>query len=498
MTCRAHWSGSSVRVDRVVFFGGANCYDVRCMWPKRVQYLRKHRLLNDGAGGPAKENISHIGLLPGVWRSLFIHSPAEGCEEVAGVVLGWRRTADRHVLSKAIGPRVAVCCDVGDEVSPEADYMVLVIPVPAVFEGHSQFAGAGIAGKCGIGEGVGVVPNLHLLHLAEVVGAIKRDDLDVRLLEIVVGASRPPEPELIAGPGRADNAVAGEGIPVGPVKVFCQPILVVRRDRCRRVVRPTRNADITPEVGVRPFLQGIHGEFGIAVVSRPEDLVAGVLCEMFPPNFGTRRIRRIGELKGDGATCLNTSERRAHDLKSCGAFITAACVPAYVERVVSNRKVGKIGAGTFAEETGRQIPIGPCRAVAVLDLGRTRHSETVPGALQKPDEAVDRRRVLDDLVAAEPDGIVRKYRCRIKDLEGAAAVGRESDVPVDGDEDHPVAARTARLCAGRGRVAAASESGSCHPHRIVYIEPDGRRIPNWCGLDLGAGRRSSAGRFRIS
>src|SRR5215467_5462573 len=100
----------------------------------------------------------------------------------AGVVLGWRRTADRHVLSKAIGPRVAVCCDVGDEVSPEADYMVLVIPVPAVFEGHSQFAGAGIAGKCGIGEGVAVVPNLHLLHLAEVVGAIKRDDLDVRLI----------------------------------------------------------------------------------------------------------------------------------------------------------------------------------------------------------------------------------------------------------------------------------------------------------------------------
>src|SRR5262249_50629572 len=150
-----------------------------------------------------------------------------------------------------------------------------------------------------------------------------------------------------------------------------------------------------------------------------EDLVAGVLREMFAPYLRTRRIRRIGELERDGTTCLNARKRRAHYLESRGASSTAACVPAYVERVVSNRKVGIIRAGTFAEKCGRQVPIGPRRPIAVLDIGRSCHGEAVTSALQKPDEAVDRRRVLDDLVAAEPDGIVRKYRCRIEDLEGA-------------------------------------------------------------------------------
>jgi len=37
----------------------------------------------------------------------------------------------------------------------------------------------------------------------------------------------------------------------------------------------------------------------------------------------------------------------------------------------------------------------------------------------KPHEAVDRRRVLNDMIAAEPDGIVRKYPRWIKDLKAA-------------------------------------------------------------------------------
>src|SRR5262249_53204507 len=197
-----------------------------------------------------------------------------------------------------------------------------------------------------------------------------------------------------------------------------------------RVVCPTRDADIAPEIGVRAFLKRIYREFGISVVSSPEDLIAGVLREMFSPYLGARRIRRIGELKRYSTACLNAGKRRAHYLEARGASSTAACVPAYIKRVVSNRKVGIIRAGTFSEKTGGQIPISPRRAIAVFNIGRTSDGEPVPSALQKPDEAVDRRRVLDDLVAAKPDGIVREYRCRVEGLEGAAAVRRKGNSPV--------------------------------------------------------------------
>src|SRR5947208_8806223 len=217
---------------------------------------------------------------------------------------------------------------------------------------------------------------------------------------------------------------------------------------------------------------------------------------MFDPYLRARRICRVGELERNGAACLNARKRRAHDLESCGASATAACVPAYVERAVSNREVGIIGTSTFAEKAGHQVPISPRRTIAVLYIGRTSHGETVPGALQNPDEAVDRRRVLDDLVAAEPDGIVRKYRRRIEDLEGAAAVGREGDPPVGRDEDHAIAAGAARLCACRGRVAAASESGSGDPHRTVPVEPDRGRIADRRALGLvpvGVGAPGTSG-----
>jgi hypothetical protein len=86
------------------------------------------------AGGPAKENISNISLLPGIRRSLFVDSKAEGGEEIPGLISSRRCTADRHVISKAVRSRVTACCDVGDEVSPEAYYMVLEITVAAIFE----------------------------------------------------------------------------------------------------------------------------------------------------------------------------------------------------------------------------------------------------------------------------------------------------------------------------------------------------------------------------
>ena len=112
----------------------------------------------------------------------------------------------------------------------------------------------------------------------------------------------------------------------------------------------------------------------------------------------------------------------------------------------------------FPEKTGGEVPIRPGRAVTVPDVGRTCHGEAIARALQKPDEAVDRRCVLDDLVAAETDGVIGEYRRRIDYGEAAAAVSGIGDVPVRGNEDHAVAARSAGFGAGRGGVAAAAES----------------------------------------
>src|SRR6185369_2443103 len=106
-----------------------------------------------------------------------------------------------------------------------------------------------IAGKRGISEGIAVVPDLHLLRLVEIVCAIEGNDVDVSLLESGVGACSPAEPELIAGPGRTNDAVPRKRIAAGAVEVLRQPILVVRRRGSRRVVGPTRDADIAPEIG---------------------------------------------------------------------------------------------------------------------------------------------------------------------------------------------------------------------------------------------------------
>lgn len=188
--------------------------------------------------------------------------------------------------------------------------------------------------------------------LVEVIAAIERDDLDVRLLEVTVSAGGPTEPELIPGTCGADDAVARERVSAGTVEVLGEPIQTVGRGRGGSIARPTGDADVAPEIGVRALLKRVHGQLGVAVVSRPKDLVTCVLRQMIAPNVTAWRVRRIGEFDGDGAGRLDAGERSAHDLETRCASAAAACIPTDVERVVPNGEIGVVGAAAFPERLG--------------------------------------------------------------------------------------------------------------------------------------------------
>ena len=328
--------------------------------------------------------------------------------------------------------------------------------------------------------------------LIKVISAIERDDLDVRLLEVVVCSGGPTEPDLIPRACGADDAVAREGVSTRTVEVLGEPIEPVGGGRGGSVASPTGDSDITPEIGVRAFLKRVHSQLGVAVVPSPKDLVACVLRQMIAPHIAARRIRRIREFKSDGAGRLNAGERGTYDLEARCASAAAPCIPTDVKRVVPDGEIGVVRAGAFPEEAWSEIPIGPRGAVTVLDVSGTCHSKTVPGALQKPDEAVDRWRILDDLVAAESDRVVREYGRGIEDLEGAASIGRVGNSPICGDEDHSAATGSARLGAcGRG-VPATTDSGAVDADGVVGIEGDRGRIADRSGFWLGTGGCRSA------
>src|SRR5207302_10614609 len=122
---------------------------------------------------------------------------------------------------------------------------------------------------------------------------------------------------------------------------------------------------------VRAFLARVHGQLAVRVVSCPKDLVTCVLGEMLAPDLGAGSIGRVGEFQSDGSRRLDAGERGAHYLEAGSAAGAAACVPTDVERLVSNRKIGVVGAGAFPEKAGSEVPVGPRGAVAVLDVGST-------------------------------------------------------------------------------------------------------------------------------
>src|SRR6266545_3458470 len=104
-------------------------------------------------------------------------------------------------------------------------------------------------------------------------------------------------------------------------------------------------------------------------MSRPEDLVAGVLGQVLAPNLVAGSIRRIREVERDGAARLDAGQRGAYHLESGGTPSTStACVPTDVERVVADGEVGIVRTGAFTEEAWAEIPVGPRGAVTVLDV----------------------------------------------------------------------------------------------------------------------------------
>src|SRR5690242_19538329 len=143
---------------------------------------------------PAKQDIAHVTLLAGARGWNCIYAEAECGEQVPEIVGAQRRLPDADVIAEAVGSAVAAGSDVRDEVAPESDHVVFVVPIAAVFERKPDFSGADVGRQGRVGKRVIVVPDLHLLNFPEVVAAIERDHLDVRLLEIVVRPRAPRKP----------------------------------------------------------------------------------------------------------------------------------------------------------------------------------------------------------------------------------------------------------------------------------------------------------------
>ena len=126
------------------------------------------------------------------------------------ILLGLRRSSDGHVVAETCRADGAPSRDVGDEIAPETDDMVLVIASAAELKRHADFRGAAILGQCRICERVIRIPHLHLLDLSEVVASVERYHLDVRLGEVAVGASAPGEPERVAHARGPQDSIPGE------------------------------------------------------------------------------------------------------------------------------------------------------------------------------------------------------------------------------------------------------------------------------------------------
>src|SRR5262249_36090795 len=138
--------------------------------------------------------------------------------------------------------------DVGDEVAPKADHVVLEVAAAPELERQADLLGAGVGGEVRVAEGVALVPDLDLLEPVEVVAPVEGHHLEVGLPEALVRAGVPGEPDLVAHARGADHGEAGEAAGAG------EPVPAVRRGRGEGGVRPGRDVDVPPEVGAGALL----------------------------------------------------------------------------------------------------------------------------------------------------------------------------------------------------------------------------------------------------
>src|SRR5882762_6365602 len=107
-------------------------------------------------------------------------------------------------------------------------------------------------------------------------------------------------------------------------------------------------------------------------------------------------------------------------------------------------------------------------------LGAGRGQTIPPGALKQPDEAIDARSVLDDLVTAESDGVVGENRGRIQLMEGSSVRGVRRAPVGRGKDDSPASHPATRLGTYGICVSTAALASRREPKTAVDLENDRR------------------------
>ena len=163
---------------------------------------------------PPKQDIVNVCFPAG-------NSITVGIEKIPWVRFGGRLLPQSYVISKASRAGVASGGDIDQKVAPETHYMVFKVAVAAILERKAYLLGASIGGKRRVSEGVIVVPYLHLLVYVKIVAAIQSYHVDVRLLEMVIFACGPREPNVFSCARAAGN-------PGAESTHLCEPVLVIR------------------------------------------------------------------------------------------------------------------------------------------------------------------------------------------------------------------------------------------------------------------------------
>jgi integrase len=88
---------------------------------------------------PPVENMANIDLRSRSWRWNGVESIPVRIEEVAGIGTRSWFLPDGHVVSESVGADVAPRCDVNYEISPEPNYVVLVVSVSTILQRKADF-----------------------------------------------------------------------------------------------------------------------------------------------------------------------------------------------------------------------------------------------------------------------------------------------------------------------------------------------------------------------
>ena len=139
----------------------------------------------------AKDDIVRVGLGRGA-----IHTVAEGVEEATTERFA-RILTYRDVVSEPSRADITICCDICHVVAPKADDVILVVPVPAVFERHTDLIRTLGCRQRRITVRVTVVPNLYLLDLIEIVASIESYHFHVWLREFAVRTGSTSKQKMI-------------------------------------------------------------------------------------------------------------------------------------------------------------------------------------------------------------------------------------------------------------------------------------------------------------